>query len=119
MEQQADRMSHGYDRHGFERGKKTHFKAKRGKLFDTEDEEPIAEGEFGPGNNQPMTQMPTDRNKLFFDKRNNRQQVVSKRAGHHTIVRSLNTSKEDLRKSWNKETTFDSLDDNRSSLKSK
>lgn len=32
-------MSHGYYRHGFERGRKTHFRARKGKLFDTEEED--------------------------------------------------------------------------------
>ena len=40
---QAERMSLGYDRHGFERGKKTHFKARPGKLFETDGDDPTHE----------------------------------------------------------------------------
>lgn len=98
-------MSHGYDRHGFDRGRVTHFKAKKGSLFDEQVDEQF---DRAMKVQSAFSIIPTMKNPSLFDKRKD---MVS-RSGLRTIARSLNTSQDYslLKPKWN-ETMDDSINE--------
>lgn len=96
LELQANRMSHGYDRHGFERGHVTHFKAKEGDLFD-EKKELESKRRM---NKSALTTHENNKTDLQFFNKRNKSKLPSRMGGFNTITKSLYSSNDGSIKQW-------------------